>query len=167
MILKVLQYHWIALSPRRTKNPQQPQTVVDDKVAAEPPPTDQTVTLSPKVSALARKEQAQRQREAAIAKREKDLEVKLADAEKYQQLKDKLANKDFSAAAELGLTYEEYQKYELDKISSTDPAEQRFRKVEEELTNFKKAEEERTVKEYQANQALWKSEISKIGNRQR
>jgi hypothetical protein len=119
------------------------------------------VTLSPKVSALARKEQAQRAREKAIAEKERTFAEKMADADKYHQLKTKLAAKDYSAAEELGLTYEEYVKHELNKEASKDPAQERVRQLEEKLTALEKAREEDAVKEYQANQALWKNEIAK------
>ena len=118
--------------------------------------------MSPKISALARKEQAQRQREHALVQREKALEAKLQDAEKYQQLKGKIANKDFSAAEELGMTYEEYVQYQTDKIAGQDPNEQRVRQVETKLEELKKAQEELTTQEWKANQALWKQEIARV-----
>lgn len=149
-------------------NVKQPKTSKEDKVEQEAPKSEESVkaeesvTLSPQISALARKEQAQRKREQAIALREKELESKLADAEKYSQLKQKIASKDYSAADELGLTYEEYTKYLVERQSSEDPTEKRYRKVEEELSTLKKNQEEQVIKEYQANQSLWKEEISKV-----
>lgn len=128
---------------------------------AEPAPPEESVTLSPQISALARKEQAQRQRERALVQRERALEAKLADAEKYQQLKTKVAAKDYSGAEELGLTHEQYTQYLLDKQAGEDPAEQRYRKVESELERLKKNQEEQTIQDYQANQALWKQEVQK------
>lgn len=141
-------------------NPAQASTIEKEK----PPETgepEKGVTLSPQISALARKEAAQRQREFALKKREQELAEKLADAEKYAQLKAKIASKDYSAADELGLTYDEHLKYELNK-KAPDPAEQRYKKVEDELASLKKAQEEQTTKEYQANQGLWKKEITKL-----
>lgn len=128
----------------------------------EVPKGEESVTLSPKVSAIARKEQALRQKEKQLAEKDRTFAEKMADAEKYHQLKEKLKNKDFSAAEELGLTYEEYVKHELNKEASKDPAQERVRKVEEELEALKKEREESVVKEYQANQALWKKEIVKV-----
>jgi len=127
----------------------------------ENPKTEESITLSPKVSALARKEQQQRQREAALREREKALEAKLADAEKFAQLKSKLAAKDYTAVDELGLNYEEFVKHELGK-QPVSPEEERVRKVEQELAAFKKAQEEKVIQEYQANQVLWKNEITKV-----
>lgn len=142
--------------------PKQEITDGTNKEAQEAPTPEESVTLSPQISALARKEQAQRKREQALVQREKSLEAKLADAEKYAQLKSKLAAKDYSAADELGMTYEEYTQYLIDKQATSDPAELRYRKMEEELSSVKKNQEEQVIKEYQANQSLWKEEISKL-----
>lgn len=139
-------------------NPKQETTT---ETVAESPP-EESVKLSPQISAIARKEQAQRKREQALVQREKELESKLADAEKYAQLKSKLANKDYSAADELGMTYEEYTQYLLDKQNSENPEEQRYRSLEERQKATEKALEEQTVKEYNQNQALWKQEIAKV-----
>jgi len=132
------------------------------EVQTEETATEETVTLSPKVSALARKEQAQRQKEQMLIRREKELADKLAKAEKFDQLQAKIAAKDYSATEDLGLSYDEMVKYELDKQNALDPAEQRARKLEEEIANIKKAQEEREVADYKANQVLWKQEIKKI-----
>ncbi len=139
-------------------NPSQPGT---DESTSEPE-AQESVQLSPKISALARKEAATRQRELRLQQREKELATKLADAEKYAALKAKIASKDYAAAEELGLTYEEYTQYLLTKQAGEKPEEQRFRKVEEELNNLKKSREEEETREYEANQVLWKKEIAKI-----
>jgi uncharacterized protein YukE len=146
----------------RAENVKQPNTVEAAAEPAEPAKPEESVTLSPQISALARKEAAQRQRERALLQREKDLAAKLADAEKYQQLKTKVAAKDYSAAEELGLTHEQYTQYLLDKQAGEDPAEQRYRKVESELEQLKKNQEEQTHQEYKANQQLWKQEVKKV-----
>lgn len=145
----------------RAENVKQEDTV-EASEPAEPARPEESVTLSPQISALARKEQAQRQRERALAQRERELEAKLADAEKYQQIRSKIANKDYSAADELGMTHEQYTQYLLDKQASEDPAEQRYRKVESELEQLKKRQEELVIQEWKANQNLWKQEIAKV-----
>lgn len=147
-------------SPIQRPNPKQ-EAPSETKVDAESPKAEESVTLSPKISAIARKEQVLLKRERDFAMREKALEAKLADAEKYSQLKTKVAAKDYSAAEELGLTYDEFVKHELNK-KEPDPTEQKFRTLEEKLSQFEKAQEEKESKEYQANQSLWKQEISKL-----
>ncbi len=144
----------------QAENPAQANSIEKEKAPDSGEP-EKSVTLSPQISAIARKEAAQRQREFALKKREQELEAKLAKAEKYDQLTAKIANKDYSAADELGLTYDEHLKYELNK-KAPDPAEQRYKKVEDELAALKKAQEDQTVKEYQANQGLWKKEITQL-----
>lgn len=143
-----------------SKNAKQPPPT--EKVEESPALPEESIRLSPQISALARKEQAQRKREQAIIQREKALADKLVDAEKYAQLKTRMSAKDFSAAEELGLTNEEYVQYQIDRQSALDPTEQRIRQAEEKLTQFEKAQEEKTIQEYQQNQALWKQEISKV-----
>ena len=118
--------------------------------------------LAPQLSALARKEAAQRQRDRAFQAEKQTFAEKLAKADKYDQLQAKLKAKDFSAVEEEGLKYDEYAEYLLNKQAGEKPEEQRFRKQQEEIEALKKAREDDTVKEYQANQNLWKSEISKL-----
>ena len=142
---------------RAPENATQPSKV-DETVA----PEVESVTLSPKISALARKEAAQRQREQAFKQREQSFEARLAQAEKYEKLQAKIAAKDYSAAEELGLTYDEFTNYLLNKQQGEKPEEQRFRQVEEKLSNFEKAQAERVEQEYVANQSLWKQEIAKV-----
>jgi hypothetical protein len=149
-------------SPIKRPAPQDVQQENTTETVAEPPVQEESVRLSPRLTALARKEQVQRRREQALVQRERALEARLADAEKYSQLKGKIAAKDYSAADELGLTYEEYTQYLLKKQNDTNPEEQRYRQVEEKLSILQKAQEEQTVKDYQQNQALWKAEIAKV-----
>lgn len=120
------------------------------------------VRLSTKISALARKEQLIRRQEAEIKRLRQQYESKLADGDKYASIKDKIKNKDYSGAEELGMTYEEYTQHLLNKQASEDPAEQRRLALEEKLAKLEKNQEEQTQREYQANQNLWKKEISKV-----
>lgn len=147
-------------SPIESKTQESPKQETTTEQVADSP-AEESVRLSPQISALARKEQAQRKREQAFSQREKEFQSKLADAEKYAQLKAKLAAKDYSAADELGMSYEEYTQYLIDKKSAENPEEQRYRKVEEKLSSLEKAQEEQTLKEYAENQKLWKQEIAK------
>ena len=138
------------------ETPKQADTEEEEKKKPE-----DSLPLGSKLSAIARKEQAQRQRERALAQREKDLADKLSKADKYDQLRSKLEAKDYSAADELGMSYDEYTQYLLNKQASTDPTEQRFRKIETENESLKRALEEKETQEYQANQALWREAINK------
>lgn len=134
-----------------------PQEIVKQETNTESTPQDE-IRLSTKISAIARKEQALRRRESEL----KRLEEKIANGDKYSSLKEKIANKDYSAAEELGMTYEEYTQHLLNKQASEDPSEQRAKALEEKLKAIEKAQEEREQREYQANQKLWKDDIAKV-----
>jgi hypothetical protein len=151
-------------SPLANKPKEVPQAPTEPAAAPVPevPKDEDSITLSPKISAIARKEQALRAAQKAQSEKERTFAEKMADAEKYRVLTEKLKNKDYSAAEELGLSYEEYVKHELNKETSKDPSQERLKKVEEELASVKKQREEDAVKEYQANQALWKKEIVRV-----
>ena len=166
--------------PERSIDPRDPKTIVKKEEAAavadpdatQPPTsegaapeaatTEESVRLSPQISALARKEQAQRQREFALKQREKSLEAKLAKADQFEKLQKALESKDFSAAEELGLTYEQYTQYLLKKEAEKNPAEQKLSEIDKKLAELQKAQEDLTNREYQANQSLWKTEIARV-----
>jgi hypothetical protein len=140
---------------QKTKQIQEPAE------APVPEVPEESVTLSSKVSAIARRDQALRQKQKSIEEKERTFAEKMADAEKYRKLTEKLAAKDYSAVDELGLNYEEIVKHELNKEAAKNPEAERVRQLEEKLTSIEKAREEDQVKEYQANQALWKEAIVK------
>lgn len=146
-----------------TGSPLTPTAAPKQEPAAEetPTPSEESVTLSPKATAQARREQAFRDRERALKQREQDLSAKLSESDRFEQIKAKLAAKDFSAAEELGITYEEFTNHLLAKQAKSDPQEERFSKLQQELESVKKSQEEQTVKEYEANQSLWKQVIAK------
>ena len=145
--------------PRQNLN--QTNTSVGDPAVASATPAE-SVRLSPQLSALARKEQAFRQREQALKEREKAFEARTSDADKYSQLKTKLGAKDYSEAEELGLSYEEYTKYLLDKQAGEDPQTQRFKQLEDEIQALKKSKEESAAQEYEETVAAYKTEIAKL-----
>lgn len=155
-----------ALDPENKEESEDPatdlkqETKVEGEIATEA--QEESVTLSPKISALARKEQAQRQRELALKRREHELADKLAKADKYEKLTAKLEAKDFSAAEELGMSYDEYTKYLVDKQQSQDPREEKVRRLEQQLEELKRQQEERTADEWKSNQESWKSAISEL-----
>ena len=120
------------------------------------------VQLPAKVSAIARKEAAQRARERTIQEKERTFADKMSDADKYHALKAKIAAKDYSGLDELGVAYEEIVKHELNKEALKDPTKEELRLLKEEQVKLRKSLEEKEVKEYEANQALWKAEIVRV-----
>lgn len=143
--------------PQRT-NLNQPATSegapgVDSSTPAE------SVRLSPQLTALARKEQAYRQREQALKAREKEIEDKLADADKYSQLKSKFSAKDFSEAEELGLSYDQYTEYVINKQAGEDPEADRLKSIEARIEALNKREEESATQEYEETVAEYRKEL--------
>lgn len=145
----------------KAQNINQPGNSVVSPAAVSAAPAE-SVKLSPQLSALARKEQALRQERAAFLEEKKSLEARLAEAEKYSQLKSKLESKDFSQMEELGLTYEEFTKYLLDKQNGEDPNAQKFKTLEDELQAVKKAQEDKAAQEYEETVAEYQKEIAKL-----
>lgn len=145
----------------QTQNTDQPLTNRSEP-AAESATTEESVKLSPQLSALARKEQAYRQREQALKDREKQVESDLDDARKYKELKAKLTVKDFSEAEALGLNYEEYTKYKVDKLNGENPQEQAIKKLEAEIEALKKGKEESAAQAYEDTVREYKKEISTL-----
>lgn len=137
-------------------------TINRNSPGADSPTPEESVRLSPQLSALARKEQAVRQRELAMKQKEKELESRLAEADKYSQLKTKFSSKDFSEAESLGLSYEDYTKYVLDKGAGEDPEADRFKSIEEQVQALKKSQEENAEQEYEETVAEYKTEIAKL-----
>jgi len=139
------------------------QPITNNSPAAESAPvTEESVRLSPQLSALARKEQAFRQREQALKEREKSIEAKLANAEKFEALKAKMSSKDFSEAEALGLSYEDYTKYVLEKQGGEDPLQAKISALEAKLESIEKGTEESAANQFEETVAEYKKEISKL-----
>lgn len=147
-------------SQPRPQNLNQP--VKTEGAGSEESTPAESVRLSPQVTALARAEQKQRHRELELKKREEALEARLADADKYSQLKTKLDAKDYSAAEELGMTYEDHTKYLIDKQSSEDPQAQAYKALEKEVQDLKKGQEERAAEEYEGQVAEYRTALKSL-----
>ncbi len=148
---------------RSTPRPQNPHQapITESAVAADPAAPEDSVKLSPQLTAIARKEQAFRQRELTLKQREKDLEAKLAKADQFDQISTKFAAKDFSEAERLGLNYEEYTKYLLDKQGSEDPQAMALKKLEAEIQALKTNQEESISQSFEETVSEYKKEILK------
>jgi hypothetical protein len=143
----------------KTEANNQPAKTEESRVEAATP-TAESVKLSPQLSAIARKEQAFRQREQALKAREAEVEAKLADATKFAELKAKLSAKDYSEIEALGLNYEGYTQYLLAKQNGEPaPETQALKKLEEEVTGLKKAQEESANQQYEETVAEYRKEI--------
>lgn len=116
--------------------------------------TAQAVTLSPQLTALARKQQklqqeiqAQREREAAWATKEADYVPKSA-------IKTKLQENAAAALADLGTNYEELTQLHLAQMNGADPV----RELRSEVDQIKKTQEDNVNKQYEATLKQYRSE---------
>lgn len=130
--------------------------------AADTATPEESVRLSPQLSALARKEQAHRNREQALAQREKDLESRLAKAQQFENLESKLGSKDYSELEKLGLNYEGYTEYLISKQAEEDPSTQAYKKLESEIQGIKKEREEQAEQEFEETKAEYQREIKSL-----
>lgn len=142
-----------------TRSPQQKTTT--ETPVAESTPTAESVTLPEAASANARKEQAYRQREAALKAKEVEQADKLKLADLYSQLKAKLDAKDFSAVEELGVNYDGYTEYLLAK-QEADPVAEKYKQLETEIKSIKTSQEEKAASEYEATVAEYDKEIKSV-----
>jgi len=139
-----------------------PQSSTNGSSAAVSAP-EESVKLSPQLSALARKEQAFRQREQALKAREKEFEERAAEAEKYRQLKERASKNDYSGIEqEFGLNYENHTKYLLEQQAGEDPNSQKFKQLEDEISNLKKEQEENATKQYEETVAAYRKELTQL-----
>lgn len=156
----------VTKSPLQQKsNPGQPVINNTPQPTAEPAAegtTEESVKLSPQLSAIARKEQAFRQREQALKDREAAVATKLADAEKFEALKTKLTAKDYSEAEALGLNYEDYVKYVLEKQEGEDPKDQIIKALQARVEAIEKGSEESAASQYEETIAEYKKEIGNV-----
>jgi hypothetical protein len=148
------------LTPKVKPSGDQPSI---DKGPAESvtPPTAESVKLSPQLSALARKEQEFRRKEAAFKEREKSIESKLIDADRFLKFQEKLKAKDYSVAEEMGLEYEGYTNYLLNKRGQ-DPQTAEMQKMADELAAMKKSQEDKETEAFEDSKKEYLSRIKEL-----
>lgn len=125
----------------------QPNT--NKSAVAEPGTTADTVTLSPQVAALARKEQSFRQKEAAFKASQAALEKDRAELADLKAMKDALGSGDFSKVEGL-VDYEKFSEWKVAQLNSQDPGAQALKKLELEVESVKKAQAEDVSKRFDA-----------------
>ena len=133
-----------------------------EKPAGQPSTTEDTdpkaVTLSPQLTALARKQQklqqeiqAQREREAAFTAKESDYIPKSA-------FKDKVQKDALGALKELGLDYEELTNLMLAQQQGADPVKE----LKAELQSLKASQEQNINKQYDATLKQYRAEADSL-----
>lgn len=110
---------------------------------------EESVTLSPQVAALARKEQKFRQKELEIKKREEALEAERAELAGLRSMKAKLEAKDYSGLDGL-VKYDEYTNYLIEKETALTPEQQQLKKHAEEIEGIKAQHLDETKKRFEA-----------------
>lgn len=122
---------------------------VEGTAAVETKPTEDTVKLSPQVTALARKEAKFRQQEQALKAKEQSLVEREAKLVKLAELEEKLKAKDYSSVEEI-VNYDEYTQYLVDKQKNTDPTQQALKKLTEEVGEIKKSAKDSLTQQFEA-----------------
>lgn len=109
----------------------------------------EAVTLSPQLTALARKEQAFRKQEQTFKTQQAEFKTKQEAFEKQQadfqvlsKAKERLAADDYTVLDELGVSYEKYTNYLLNKGESEKPEDKALQELREELKSVKTKQEE-------------------------
>lgn len=134
------------------------QTTPAEETSAAP----REVTLSPQLTALARKEAKFRQQEQAFKAEQVKLEVDRAEIAKMKELKTKLEAKDYSILEELNVSYEEWTNYLINKGESVKPEVQAIKKLEDEIKSIKTANEQNVNKQYEATVSQYRRDIKNL-----
>lgn len=125
------------------------QNITEDKKAAESAiPTEESVTLSPQMAALARKEQKFRQQQQEFKQRELALEAERKEIAELKALKSKLAQKDYSDIEDL-VPYDDYTNHLIEKSNRISPELQALKKLEEKLGNLEKSQADEFSKRFE------------------
>lgn len=121
-----------------------------------------SLTLSPQLTALARREQKFRQQEQAFKAERAKFEAEKSDLASLKPLKDKIAAKDYSTLEELGVDPNEYADYWLNKGETEKPEHQAIRKLEEKLTAFEENQKKSEEKLYEQTLTQYRNDIRSL-----
>lgn len=124
-------------------------TNVDTVSVEVPSAPEETVTLSPQMAALARKEQKFRQQQLDLKKRTEELDAEKAVVAELKALKAKLDAKDYSGIEDL-VKYDEYTQYLIEKDSNLSPEQIALNKLKEEFEADKTARREEVKRSFDA-----------------
>lgn len=120
--------------------------------------TTAAVTLSPQLTALARKQQKLQSEIQAQREKEAQWEKDKAGYVSKDAIKAKAQQNAAEALADLGFTYDEITNLLLDQQNGQDPVQQ----LKSEIDSLKKSQEESTVKLFEQTVAQYRTEASKI-----
>jgi hypothetical protein len=120
------------------------------------------VTLSPKLTALARKEQKLQQDIQALRDKEAALTAKEKDYIPKSSIKEKMENNAIQALAELGYSYDEITNLVIAQQSKVDPAQEALKKLESKIETMEETQKQNVSKQYEATVNQYKKEIATL-----
>ncbi len=120
------------------------------------------VTLSPQLTALARKEAKFRQQEQEFKAAKAQFDAEKLEFGKLPELKTKLAAKDYSILDELGVSYEEWTQYLINKGAESDPAQQKIKSLEDKVNSFEEQQKTNVTKQYEATVKQYERDIKNL-----
>lgn len=144
-------------APKTTEESGQTSITKEDSSKSQ-----EAVTLSPQLTALARREQKFRQQEQAFKAKQADFEAKQAEVANLSTLKSKIAAKDFSALEELGVSYDEYTNYLLNKGETANPEVQAVNELREEINSLKNDQKKNEEKQFEQIKGQYRSDIKSL-----
>jgi vacuolar-type H+-ATPase subunit I/STV1 len=151
-----------------TKPQGEPQQVTQDpSKTGQPGTTEETtaqgaVTLSPQLTALARKQQRLQQEIQAQRDKESEWAKKEADYVPKSSIKAKAQQNAVEALADIGLTYEELTNLLLSQQQGDDPIQGTVKALQAEIQQIKSTQEQNVSKQYEATVAQYRGEIDSL-----
>lgn len=137
-------------APVSTAKPGQPG-IVEETPA-------QAVTLSPQLTALARKQQVLQREIQAQREKEAAWESKKADYLPKSDLQAKFETDALGALKDLGMTYDQFNEKLLAQLNGADPV----RELRSEVEQLKKSQEDSTNKQYEATLKQYRAEADAL-----
>lgn len=131
-------------------------------IVKEDPSGTNVVTLSPQLTALARKQQKLQQDIQAVRDREAALAKKEADYIPKSSIKTKFSENAVNALQELGLSYAEITELMISQQGNTDPNQQAIKDLSEKITKIETDQEQRVSKQYEATINQYKKDIEEL-----
>ncbi len=130
-------------------------TTGDDRKSAppslgqDPVKAEDTVKLSPQMAALARREQQFRKQQQLFEQEKKQLASEKEELAQLRQMKQKLAEKDYSDLDEI-VSYDDYSQYKLNKINGSDPVQDEIKKLNGKISEIEKNAQDNISKQFEA-----------------
>ena len=134
---------------------------VDTNKSPAEPGTAESVTLSPQMAALARKEQAFRQRELGQKAKDAELQKALAEVAELKAMKEALTSGDYSKLDGI-VPYDKFAEWKLKQLDGTDPTKQELQKLSSELETLKKSQQDDVSKRFDAAVEDRRKEVRKL-----